>query len=207
MKKLGENVKALGWPESQPDDAQKERWQMAGNKEGDNRCKLNDADFRKKVFEKGKKTCFWCRHPLDIGKMTIDHLIPKSHGGSDDFQNLWPSCRFCNELKSNMVLSSKNKRNIFRKKAKDAKNACVSNVLAKPEKRGGELKISVTDEKGNAVKLIFKKELDAFAAQLHETEKAIKAKPAKLRLELLREMFASAWVAAMLEKGKGRYPP
>lgn len=41
---------------------------------------------------------------VTIGKpqyLTIDHIIPKSCGGSDEYENLQPAHRLCNERKGN----------------------------------------------------------------------------------------------------------
>ena len=39
-----------------------------------------------------------------IEKMKVDHIIPKSKGGSDDIENLNPSCRACNYYKSDQTI-------------------------------------------------------------------------------------------------------
>lgn len=31
--------------------------------------------------------------------LTVEHIIPKARGGNDDDENLWLSCRLCNEKK------------------------------------------------------------------------------------------------------------
>lgn len=36
-------------------------------------------------------------------KLEIEHIIPKSRGGSDDESNLWLACRSCNLHKSNQI--------------------------------------------------------------------------------------------------------
>lgn len=50
----------------------------------------------------------WCGRPgregayiRDDDKMEVDHIIPWSHGGSDDMYNLQPLCKPCNRSKSN----------------------------------------------------------------------------------------------------------
>jgi 5-methylcytosine-specific restriction endonuclease McrA len=37
--------------------------------------------------------------------LTIDHIVPKSHGGSNDLSNLQTMCSVCNNHKANMHLS------------------------------------------------------------------------------------------------------
>ncbi|NMG08975.1 HNH endonuclease signature motif containing protein [Brasilonema sp. UFV-L1] len=41
--------------------------------------------------------CWWCRCYLPFEKLTLDHLKPKSHGGSDSLENLRLAClsRIC----------------------------------------------------------------------------------------------------------------
>jgi hypothetical protein len=45
--------------------------------------------------------CDYCRSPqrLVLGQLEIEHLIPQAHGGSDEEDNLWLSCRLCNNFK------------------------------------------------------------------------------------------------------------
>jgi len=42
--------------------------------------------------------CFYCKKPK---KLTVDHDIPLSRGGTDDIENILPSCRSCNSKKNN----------------------------------------------------------------------------------------------------------
>ena len=54
---------------------------------------------RKKILKKTQGQCYYCRIPLSIGTMTIDHWLPRCFGG----KRLVPCCRECNSLKGNMV--------------------------------------------------------------------------------------------------------
>lgn len=49
------------------------------------------------VLAKNDGRCVYCGAPAD----TIDHVIPRSKGGTDDPDNLVPACRDCNSRKSN----------------------------------------------------------------------------------------------------------
>ena len=75
-----------------------------------------------KLAEKYGWVCWYCNLPLssssvklypdaEIGvvesrqiSIHIDHIVPKSHGGTDDLANLALSCEFCNRAKSNVLL-------------------------------------------------------------------------------------------------------
>ena len=54
---------------------------------------------RKRVFAEKGSNCFYCSCTLtDKGKTkkTIDHLVHVYRGGTNDYDNLVPSCRYCN---------------------------------------------------------------------------------------------------------------
>lgn len=49
--------------------------------------------------------CAYCGSGLaDIWAMTVDHVIPRSRGGSDDRSNLKACCKSCNATKHNRSL-------------------------------------------------------------------------------------------------------
>lgn len=47
-------------------------------------------------FQRLGNICFYCRQPK---KLSIDHDIPLSRGGTDDIDNILPACRSCNSKK------------------------------------------------------------------------------------------------------------
>ncbi|MES5423718.1 HNH endonuclease [Lacticaseibacillus paracasei] len=52
---------------------------------------------RKRVFERDAYTCVYCGRIG--GKLEIDHIIPISHGGTNEMANLATACRRCNRQK------------------------------------------------------------------------------------------------------------
>lgn len=57
------------------------------------------------VRKRAKYLCEYCHSPeyLSADQFTIDHLLPKSLGGSDDPDNLALACRRCNERRYNFT--------------------------------------------------------------------------------------------------------
>ncbi len=48
--------------------------------------------------------CHICGQPiLNNQKMSLDHYIPRSHGGTDDAENLLPAHAICNSIKNDMM--------------------------------------------------------------------------------------------------------
>lgn len=61
--------------------------------------RMLDAKLIQQVLEEGNYTCRYCyQHG---GKLTIDHKIPVSRGGSDERSNLCVACHGCNCSKNN----------------------------------------------------------------------------------------------------------
>lgn len=53
-------------------------------------------------YGKDKKGHFhWDVYTDDFYPLTVDHIIPKSKGGSDELENLQPMCYKCNVTKGN----------------------------------------------------------------------------------------------------------
>lgn len=68
----------------------------------DNSCLAspkNWENIRKYILARDNYTCVYCgdkRGPFDV-----DHVMPRSRGGSDEEKNLVCACRVCNMAKSN----------------------------------------------------------------------------------------------------------
>jgi hypothetical protein len=60
---------------------------------------------RQRVRAAAGERCGYCLspQPLIMGKLEIEHLVPRAHGGSDEESNLWLSCSLCNRYKGAQV--------------------------------------------------------------------------------------------------------
>ena len=58
-------------------------------------------ELRRRVRERAEYRCGYCLRTEELAgeQMTIEHIHPESRGGLAIEQNLWLSCRRCNEYK------------------------------------------------------------------------------------------------------------
>ena len=54
---------------------------------------------RQAVYNKYGGHCAYCGREIRFRDMQVDHMKPKAFGGTDDIENLMPSCRTCNHYK------------------------------------------------------------------------------------------------------------
>jgi hypothetical protein len=56
---------------------------------------------RERVRKAADNHCGYCqsRQKYVLGPLEIEHIIPRSHGGTDKEENLWLACRLCNSYK------------------------------------------------------------------------------------------------------------
>lgn len=83
------------------------------------------TDYEKKtIYAMGNGRCGICGKPIDFEDMTVDHKIPISKGGANEFSNLQPACHCCNLIKNSLTMSEliekmaeiiKNQRRIHRR--------------------------------------------------------------------------------------------
>jgi hypothetical protein len=61
--------------------------------------------LRQLVIEQAGNRCGYClvHQELHYGPLEIEHIVPRSLGGSTLEQNLWLACRICNGYKSDRV--------------------------------------------------------------------------------------------------------
>jgi 5-methylcytosine-specific restriction endonuclease McrA len=61
-----------------------------------------DTKTKELVWDKTGGHCSYCGLVLNpFRNFSVDHVIPQSKGGTDDFDNLVPACRHCNSSKNN----------------------------------------------------------------------------------------------------------
>ena len=65
---------------------------------------IGDA-ARRALRERAGYLCEYCHSPerLSANRFTVEHVIPKSLGGSDELDNLALACRRCNERRYNFL--------------------------------------------------------------------------------------------------------
>lgn len=56
---------------------------------------------RKNILLRDRNTCQYCGTVLPSGELTLDHVIPRSRGGSSTWENLVACCHPCNRRKGN----------------------------------------------------------------------------------------------------------
>jgi len=62
-------------------------------------------DVKQIVRKRAKYLCEYCHSSerLSASRFTVDHITPKSLGGSDAIDNLALACRRCNERRYNFI--------------------------------------------------------------------------------------------------------
>ena len=67
-------------------------------------CKLN----KKNLFNRDHGMCQYCAKKLSKATLTIDHVLPKSRGGKNSWENMVSCCRGCNIKKKHRTPSEAN---------------------------------------------------------------------------------------------------
>ena len=80
----------------------------SGNKRGGimRGIKVQKTHVKSSILEKTGGVCAVCGRPLAHSKVTIEHYIPKYHGGTDDERNLLPLCKNCNKSKGSRMVQA-----------------------------------------------------------------------------------------------------
>lgn len=62
-------------------------------------------DKRRTVYERDGYRCVYCGVNQKQERLTVDHVIPRSRGGSNTIRNLVTCCYPCNDHKGNTILA------------------------------------------------------------------------------------------------------
>lgn len=88
---------------------------------GEKAMKIN----RQQVLEKYDSHCAYCGQEITLKTMQMDHFIPRRLDGTDDYENLMPSCRRCNHYKRDNGIES------FRKLMRTIHERIMKNYIVK----------------------------------------------------------------------------
>ena len=64
------------------------------------------AVTNRNVLGRDNYTCGYCSEPLDTTNGTVDHIVPTSRGGANDWMNVIAACKHCNSRKSDFLLET-----------------------------------------------------------------------------------------------------
>ena len=76
------------------------------------------------MLKKYNGRCAYCGCELRRGSVTVDHVVPKSKGGTLSNNNTKPSCIICNKLKASMSLDEF-RNHLMREVRNKTKNAAA----------------------------------------------------------------------------------
>jgi 5-methylcytosine-specific restriction endonuclease McrA len=61
---------------------------------------------RKNILLRDENRCQYCAKCFREGDLTIDHVLPRSKGGTSQWSNVVAACRLCNQKKSNYLIEN-----------------------------------------------------------------------------------------------------
>ena len=64
-----------------------------------------EKDVKQRLFEEQKGICKGCEIELPIQLFEVDHIVPKSKGGGDYYENYQLLCGSCNRIKGNKPMA------------------------------------------------------------------------------------------------------
>jgi hypothetical protein len=55
---------------------------------------------RARIYRRDARRCVWCGHRRRL--LTLDHVVPRTHGGDNHHSNLVTACVTCNSRRRNL---------------------------------------------------------------------------------------------------------
>ena len=65
------------------------------------KLKPNSINKKEFLYKIQKKKCSYCKKKIGIKNMTLEHIIPKSHKGTNSIFNICLCCEPCNNKREN----------------------------------------------------------------------------------------------------------
>ena len=65
---------------------------------------MNRKQIRELVYHKYDGHCAYCGREIAMKDMQVDHIVSRYNNGTDDLDNLNPSCRMCNFRKQTFTI-------------------------------------------------------------------------------------------------------
>jgi 5-methylcytosine-specific restriction endonuclease McrA len=63
-----------------------------------------NKNTKRKIFAMYDNRCVHCNEQFPVEELTRDHIIPRVHGGEWAWKNMVPSCKLCNNRRSDKIL-------------------------------------------------------------------------------------------------------
>ena len=63
---------------------------------------------KKNIWLRDGGHCQYCEKKITLSDATVDHVVPKSKGGTNNWENVTLSCSKCNQKKGNKLLENTN---------------------------------------------------------------------------------------------------
>jgi 5-methylcytosine-specific restriction endonuclease McrA len=60
---------------------------------------------RENIWKRDGACCAYCKKPLKLSEVTLDHVHPRAKGGKNSWMNLVASCQPCNNKKADELLN------------------------------------------------------------------------------------------------------
>ncbi len=80
---------------------------------------------RRNLFARDRNQCQYCGHHFPTNELSIDHVLPRSQGGGDTWENLVCACVRCNARKGGRTPEQAN-MSLYRRPVRPKRNPLIS---------------------------------------------------------------------------------
>jgi 5-methylcytosine-specific restriction endonuclease McrA len=68
------------------------------------RCRSHSKEKRRRIIGRDRSTCYLCGARRESNELVLDHIIPRSRGGTNQDSNLAVACYPCDAFKADRLL-------------------------------------------------------------------------------------------------------